>query len=63
VLAQQLQELTVGDALHRMAVNKKQLGECKDQKGDREVGKVPLVILFHGLGSGKKGGLARCVTV
>jgi hypothetical protein len=59
VLTQQLQELAIRDALYGMAFDKKKLHKRYDNEGDREVGKVPLVIFLHGLGSGMNVGLGH----
>src|SRR3990167_1157916 len=53
LFAQQLQELTVRNALHHTPFDKQKLNEGQHDKRDGEVRQVPLVGFFHGRGSEK----------
>jgi hypothetical protein len=49
LLAEQLQELAVRNALHRSPFDKQHLHRAEHDKRDQEVGQVPLVIFFMDL--------------
>ena len=58
LLVQQLQKLTVGDALHHPMLRPQKLRNGEHDKRGQKVRQVPLMVLFHDLDS-KKGTQSR----